>query len=470
MHSSDRSKGINRLLRAAALLSFLALSDLAALPVETFEEPPPAVLEQIPDEEGLNAVSLATDGALAASSVVTRLKPRKSRTRVRFHRLGTDEAGELVLAGEVRDLLFGPDGGSLYALLYIPGKRRLGDVDLLRIESVAAKVRRRIRLPPSAQGLAYWPAENALLVICAQEIRSLLLPDLRSGPLYRLLGVNTSGTLVGRTELLVGREDGLVLIDLHDPPGEDEMPVRLEIGSSRAVEQVSVSVDGTTLLARLEAGSIVPVDLADGSLGPSIGVGLLPSRPSTGGKGWGGPETTAVLPVVSPPGSTGSVTLPAPAAEQGSSGARAAQPTPGAEPPRQLEAPPTERAPTPLRQAAPEAAPASGEARERSAGPTATASGDEPASLVAGSIGGPGAARVGYVVFLGPDNILREAHRLRPEADGRWSVDGLLPGRYRIQLSGEGGSVLVTDPPFHVVDLRPGATAPTVEFQVLDAR
>jgi len=74
------------------------------------------------------------------------------------------------------------------------------------------------------------------------------------------------------------------------------------------------------------------------------------------------------------------------------------------------------------------------------------------------------------VVLLGPDNILREARRVPPAADGSWSTGSLVPGRYRIQLDGGGNRVLVTRPPFLLVVLEPMGTVVTPEILVRKAR
>ena len=71
------------------------------------------------------------------------------------------------------------------------------------------------------------------------------------------------------------------------------------------------------------------------------------------------------------------------------------------------------------------------------------------------------------VVFFGPNNILREAARVRPSADGAWSMDGLAPGRYRIQLDGGGQRVLVTEPPFLVLDIAPQGRTQTASFRLV---
>jgi hypothetical protein len=130
------------------------------------------------------------------------------------------------------------------------------------------------------------------------------------------------------------------------------------------------------------------------------------------------------------------------------------------------EAEPEPTAPEP-RAAQPEpgiAEPASAEP-EPAAEPPAHAEGHQ----VSGHIDGPAADRVAAVVLLGPDNILREAQRVRPGSDGWWWADGLQPGRYRIQLDGGGETVLLTQPPFVLLEIEAGKPVRAAEIRVLEA-
>ena len=73
------------------------------------------------------------------------------------------------------------------------------------------------------------------------------------------------------------------------------------------------------------------------------------------------------------------------------------------------------------------------------------------------------------VVLLGPNNIVREARRLRPDDGGLWRADGLKPGRYQIQLSAGGEKVLVTEPRIAVVEVGESGSIEATEFRVLRA-
>jgi len=85
---------------------------------------------------------------------------------------------------------------------------------------------------------------------------------------------------------------------------------------------------------------------------------------------------------------------------------------------------------------------------------------------VHGNLTGPAAGKVAAVVLFGPDNILLEAERVRPERDGAWSAGELRSGTYRIVLDGGGGRVLLSDPAFATVKVAPGAPSPPVDFRV----
>lgn len=73
-------------------------------------------------------------------------------------------------------------------------------------------------------------------------------------------------------------------------------------------------------------------------------------------------------------------------------------------------------------------------------------------------------------MLLGPNNVLHEALRVRPEVDGSWKAEGLAPGRYQIQLAGGAQRVLVTEPRFVVVQIPQGpGTIEAETIQVLRA-
>jgi hypothetical protein len=243
--------------------------------------------------------------------------------------------------------------------------------------------------------------------------------------------------------------------------------LRLRIESARPVLDLAVDRDGSTVLARLEPGELATVDIADaGGLHPLGSDALLPSRP------WPASDGRASLgaPIGAPPATAEpvaeTVTSPGPEVapsgdERPETGDDSLEPAISSPPVAQPPSEPAPREPAPPEPAAPREPSRPGTGRLEPV----------PEAQVSGAIGGLGERQVAFVVLLGPDNILREARRLRPGANGRWRVDGLPPGRYRIQIAGEGGGVLVTDPPFHVVDVVPEVgSALKADFRVLGSR
>ena len=92
-----------------------------------------------------------------------------------------------------------------------------------------------------------------------------------------------------------------------------------------------------------------------------------------------------------------------------------------------------------------------------------------PGSVV-GSISGPSVADVAALVFLGPDNVLREAVRVIPEENGRFRAEALAPGAYRIVAAGKGGRVLICDPPFITIRVSAQSAIEAPDLKVLRAQ
>jgi hypothetical protein len=456
------------------------------------EEERPPVLEGIGVPEGLTTLSISADGDRAAAVFVEEEDPLRST--VLFYSTSTAEPARLELTGLVRDLLYAPDSRSVLGLLHKPAKKREGDTYLMRFEVDPPRARRIMRLPPSARSLDFWPAINALLVASRNEIRTLSFPELRSGPLYRVTGENLAVASLGeRGLILVGQESGLLLIDLDDPPGDREMPVRERVASAHEVLSLAAAADGSRALARLADGTVHGVELrplrltASGVPGPMAAAEKpLPIAPRVAPDDHAieteTDELAAPVPVpleekaegTSPPPEEATAEPPTPTAT------RATAPTTPARDPLEEKAeetsPPPEEAtaeppaPTetePVPRATPRRPPAEREA-EPPAEPEARAA-PEGERQVRGRISGPAAGQVVAVVFLGPDNVLREALRVVPGEAGRWIADGLAPGRYRVQLDGGGSTVIVSEPPFLLLDLSPGRPVDAGEIRALQA-
>jgi hypothetical protein len=265
----------------------------------------------------------------------------------------------------------------------------------------------------------------------------LRLPDLRSGPLYPVPGRTRALEGVAGSVVLAGQDDRVALIDLSDRPGRHAMPIRASAPVPAAVVELGIGAADEPGLARLEDGRLLEVrlsplavlDAAEGSIAelradpPPVSwpAGLVPPPSALGPE----PPPTEVEPQTPVVGvereASAAVAGPEtrPAAPGGATSGSEQAPV-DAVPEATAPAPPA-TPPTPL---------------------------ETPSSGVAGRIGGPAAAGVLEVVLFGPDNLLREAKRVAPEADGRWWAGELEPGRYRIQLDGGGGRVVVSEPRF----------------------
>jgi hypothetical protein len=92
---------------------------------------------------------------------------------------------------------------------------------------------------------------------------------------------------------------------------------------------------------------------------------------------------------------------------------------------------------------------------------------DAGVGRVTGSISGPHPPHDLFVVLFGPNNMVREAARVPVDREGRWEIEGLAPGRYRVQLDAGGSTVLVTDPQFRVLDLKEGEAPGSLDFRVV---
>ncbi|MFQ5876174.1 MAG: hypothetical protein ACE5JH_00560 [Acidobacteriota bacterium] len=74
------------------------------------------------------------------------------------------------------------------------------------------------------------------------------------------------------------------------------------------------------------------------------------------------------------------------------------------------------------------------------------------------------------IVAYGPDSIVREEARARPEEDGLWAIAVRSPGRYRVIPLGAGSRPLRSLPNFHTVEVRPGERRSGIDFEILGER
>ncbi len=323
-------------------------------------------------------VTVARDGERAAIA----LPPEKDRTLIRWSGDGSDACESIELPGQVRDLTYVTAESTLFALQHKPGKKGLGETHLTRIDLLNCRFKRELLMPESSSGLTHWPDEDALLVSARDEVRTVRLPTLRSGPLFRIPGANLKIEVLEGSRILVGQAEQTLLIDLSDPPTRESMPIRRTWNLSAPVASIETGQPAGSLSITTDDGRFTETD---------------PLAPT--------PEPTAEP-------------KPAPVA-----------------PVEEILA----------------AAPAEPEVRKEPEPPVAH-------HQMSGRILGEAADSVVAVVLSGPDNLLREAARVPVGDHGRWFVDDMADGRYRIQLDGGGGRVIVSDPPFLILDVQ-GDTA-----------
>jgi hypothetical protein len=237
--------------------------------------------------------------------------------------------------------------------------------------------------------------------------------------------------------VLVAGDEAIGLVDLSDSYGPEGIPPRERVTVAWPVRSLASSPSGLRAVALLEDGTFLRVELD-------------PLRVHEEGRGfaiaWPG-EKMAYSPAPEP--------IPEREPEPAEPVREVPPPVLPAEPPEQARARP-ERVESPIPSTrAPEPVASPPSSRPVKAEPPAPREppAPQPRSTpvpgeVRGTVRGPAADQVVAVVLLGPDNVLREAARVRPGADGAWSVTGLPPGAYRVVLDGGGKRFLETDPAF----------------------
>src|SRR5262249_24028115 len=151
-------------------------------------------------------------------------------------------------------------GPALYVLRYDPGRRSRADAGLLnQVDPQTGKASKELRVASTARGLAHSAAERALFVSSKDEIRTFFLPELTSGPVFRVPGSNGAIALTTDRRLLVAQSDALLLVDLADRPGEKGVAPRASVPTPVPVAVIAVASDGRSALAGLADGHVVGV-------------------------------------------------------------------------------------------------------------------------------------------------------------------------------------------------------------------
>jgi hypothetical protein len=233
---------------------------------------------------------------------------------------------------------------------------------------------------------------------------------------------------------VVGLHDSAAVHALAFPgPGRDLILALLPSGAVTAVRTpapqpkraIAPEPPNSTPPAAAQPASPQP-----GAAQPSVAVAGPPAAAST-------PSTTPP-PVATPPATT----------------------TPTAAPPQPAPASP----PAPAAQAA--AAPPPAPAAPEPSAPAAEA--PRAPAVLTGKVMGD-VARVRAVVLYGPNNILKEFARVRPEADGSWTASLPPAGAYRVLLVGDGSTPLPVKPGYIALKVVDGAGQSGLDFEVQKA-
>ena len=372
---------------------------------------------------------------------------------------------ELELPGVVRGLVVAADGGTAYAIVFETDRKGAPRrTSLARIDLGAPRVQTTFALPMSARGLAIGAGGATLLVASGDEIRTFLLPDLTSGPLYRVGGDNAAVAPLARSNrVLVAQGRTVALVDLAAAQDRDGLKVLERADAASAVRCLIASPDDTAALALDDAGGTYDVSVDPLRLAPRAAATVA---------SWPGTPVAPAPPVEAIAPAAAAVAAPAPSTETVPAVVPEAQAPPVAViPPAAAtaavaapssavpEPPPAETAPAVVPQAQAPPPPVPTEVPIASTAPTPS----EPGA-VAGTLTGPARDLAAFVIALGPDNVLKEATRVAPDAGGRFRFTGLAAGSYRLVAAGANGRVLVCEPPFVTIRLAPGAPveAPTL--------
>jgi hypothetical protein len=262
----------------------------------------PPILDRLGSLDGLAALALGPTGESAALAVPS-TKPQ--RTEVRLYSSGVSEPLSITVTGEIRDLLYTGDG-SLYGLLHKPSKRGEGETSLVSVETDRLRVRHLMRMPPSAGALDEWAGKSALVIACHDELRTVFVPDIRSGPLFRVSGDNRAVAVAGVGDAVMLAQRGtLLLVNLADPPQAYQLPVREQVVTPASIVELAASKDGRHALARAADGRLYTADFSTLALeredGTAVALAAPSKLPAVGaGTGAGGAPIETVPPDVLP--------------------------------------------------------------------------------------------------------------------------------------------------------------------------
>lgn len=454
--------------------------------------------------ETLRATALACEADRVAIGVQSGEEREGKILLLTRHAAALDHDGEIPLSGVPEALHLAR--GRLAAVL----RSRRGTTLAMTDASPGARPT-QVALPDAVRGLALSPDSESLLVATGRTIRTFKVADGRTWmilPFPEPIGAIAARPGIPR--VLVGQGRIVVAIDPKDMASRGGYPDRARAELPGRVSELVWTGDGSVAVARTEdPASLVFLDgedlsvldsraVAASALAP-LGVGRVVSIPDSGEDAV--TEIALASDRIAAARRPADVRAPAPIEEQPLEAAPAGHMAPASSdvpPPVGAERPSEQAAPIRAAKPAstPEATGSIAQAGNPSSPPATQARAlDEQASQeaaeahplvpkeqaaarteIAESLGGTisGVLRgrvdlVGEIVILGPDSLVKEAARLRPDtkdAAATFLGKGLPAGRYRVVPMGKGGAGLACRPPYAAVTIGPDAGA-RVEFTVL---
>jgi DNA-binding beta-propeller fold protein YncE len=178
----------------------------------------------------IEAFGIAPEASVAVAAIA--FAGEGTGSVLRFAKAG-DAPKDVKLVGRVLGLAVAPDGGSAYAIVRLTNRKgALRSVELVRVDLVTAKATSGPTIPATARGLAFASAGATLLIASRDEIRSLKLPGLASGPLYRVVGDNVGvAPIDGSSFVILAQASRVVLADLSGPQDRDGLVLSPEVAA-----------------------------------------------------------------------------------------------------------------------------------------------------------------------------------------------------------------------------------------------
>jgi hypothetical protein len=395
-----------------------------------------------------DATALALSGDRATAAAAFSPSEAGGRSTLRIARDTT--VRQLDLAGAASALAVADDGTTAFAIVHeLDKKGRPRRTSVVRVDLATARTTASVALPMSARGLALGAGGTHLLVAARDEIRTFVLPDMTSGPLYRVIGENVAvAPLAASSRALVAQGNDVVLVDLASAQDRDGLKILERAHAATALRGVVSAPDEPVAMALADGGAAFDV---------TVDPLQLRARASAVAAAW--PGVASAPPTPSPVAIAATQMPPAPPP-----------------PPETTTPPPSTVAPTddgtgvpPQAELETAALPPPVAPPPTAAPPIAPPATDVvyPSGTISGTISGPARQLVAAVVALGPDNVLTQAARVAPDGTGRFAFLGLAPGSYRIMATGVEGRVLACQPPFVTVRLEPGRSVDLPALEVL---